>query len=200
VALAVEFGTTTTNMTNKRRIEPVKPEEMDSLQKQIADEIAKGPRQRVGELMLVWLHSPVLADLVQKVGAYFRTGTTLPQQIMEMIILLVARHWNCEFEWVAHEPLARQKGLKPEIIDAIRRETTPNFTDPAEKAAYEFTTSMLRTQQVPDQVLSEVQATLGKNGFIDMSILIGHYVHGAIVCKGAGLTPAPGTPAPFATA
>ena len=189
----------TTSMTSKRRIEPIKPAEMDDLQKQIADDIAKGPRRQVGELMLLWLHSPVLADLVQKVGAYFRAGTSLPQRIMEMIVLLVARHWNCEYEWVAHEPLARTKGLKQEIIEAIRRGTVPAFTDPAEKAAFDFTMSMLKTQQVPDQILSEVQATLGKNGFIDMSILIGHYIHGAIVCKGAGLTPPPGTPAPFPT-
>ncbi len=182
------------------RIEPVKPDEMNDLQRKIADEIAKGPRGRVGELMLLWLHSPVLADLTQKLGAYFRSGTSLPPHIMEMIILLVAHHWDCEYEWVNHEPLARAKGLKPEIIDAISRGAVPVFTDPSEKAAYDFTTSMLKNHQASDQVLDEVQSVLGKNGFIDMSILIGHYVHGAIVGKGAGLRRPPGTPAPFVTA
>jgi 4-carboxymuconolactone decarboxylase len=185
-------------MTNRRRVEPVSPAEMNELQKRIADEIARGPRKQVGELMRLWLHSPVLADLVQKVGAYFRAGTSLPQHVMEMIVLLVARHWNCDYEWVAHEPLARAKGLRSEIIEAIRRGATPVFNDPAEKAAYDFTTSMLKTQQVPDDIMSEVQSALGKNGFIDMSILIGHYIHGAIVCKGAGLAPPSDVPPPFA--
>ena len=180
-----------------RRIEPVQPNEMNDLQKQIVQDIANGPRRQVGELMRLWLHSPVLADLVQKVGAYFRAGTSLPQHIMEMIVLLVARHWNCEYEWVAHEPLARSKGLNPDIIEAIRRGTVPTFTDPAEKAAYDFTTSMLDTQQVPDEIFNRVLATLGKNGFIDMSILIGHYIHGAIVAKGAGLARPANAPAPF---
>lgn len=186
-------------MTGTLRIEPVKTTEMNDLQKRIADDIAKGPRGGVGELMLLWLHSPVLADLVQKVGGYFRAGTSLPQHIMEMIVLLVARHWDCEYEWVAHEPLARTKGLKPDVIEAIRRRAVPVFSDAAEKAAYDFTTSMLKTQQVSDRILDEVQSALGKNGFIDMSILIGHYIHGAIVCKGAGLSPPPNMPSPFST-
>ena len=187
-------------VTSMRRIEPVQPNEMNDLQKRIVHDIASGPRRQVGELMLLWLHSPVLADLVQKVGAYFRAGTSLPQQIMEMIVLLVARHWNCEYEWVAHEPLARAKGLKPEIIEAIRRGSTPIFTDPAEKAAYDFTRSMLDTQQVSDEIFNRVLATLGKNGFIDMSILIGHYIHGAIVINGVRQARPANTPAPFETA
>jgi 4-carboxymuconolactone decarboxylase len=180
-----------------RRIEPVKPNEMNDLQKRIVREIANGPRKNVGELMLLWLHSPVLADLAQKVGAYFRDGTSLPQPIMEMIVLIVARRWNSEYEWVAHEPLARSKGLDPEIIEAIRNCAVPAFADPAAKAAYDFTTEMLDTHQVSDEVFDRVLATLGKNGFIDMSILIGHYVHGAVVLNGVRQPRPASASAPF---
>lgn len=170
---------------------------MNDLQRKIADEIARGPRKQVGELMRLWLHSPVLADLVQRVGAYFRDGTSLPQHIMEMIVLIVARHWDCEYEWVAHEPLARAKGLKSEIIEAIRNKTRPAFSDRAEEAAYDYTKTMLEKHEVPDAVYAQVEKTLGKNGFIDMSILIGHYVHGAVVLKGAAFGRPKGTAAPF---
>jgi 4-carboxymuconolactone decarboxylase len=185
---------------SQRRIAPVEPNEMNDLQKRIVAEIASGPRKQVGDLMRLWLHSPVLADLVQKVGAYFRVGTSLPQQIMEMIVLIVAQRWDCEYEWVAHEPLARAKGLQPAIVEAIRLGRTPTFTEPAEKAAYDFTRAMLDQHQVPDEILNRVTATLGKNGFIDMSILIGHYIHGAIVAKGAGLSRPENTPPIFQTA
>ena len=182
------------------RVDTVKPDEMNGLQRQIVHDIASGPRRQVGDLMLLWLHSPVLADLVQKVGAYFRAGTSLPQAIMEMIVLIVARHWNCEYEWVAHEPLARAKGLDPAVIESIRLGNVPNFTDAATKAAYDFTKSMLASQQVSDEILDRVKSTLGKNGFIDMSILIGHYIHGAVVAKGAGLSRPANTPAIFPAA
>lgn len=179
------------------RLAPVEPSEMNDLQRRIADEIVSGPRKQLGELMKLWLHSPVLADLVQKVGGYFRDGTSLPQQIMEMIVLIVARHWNCEYEWVAHETLARAKGLKPDIIEAIRNKTRPTFSDAGEEAAYDYTRTMLERQEVPDEVFERVITTLGKGGFIDMSILIGHYVHGAIVLKGAGFGRPTGAAAPF---
>jgi len=181
------------------RLAPLELNEMNDLQRKIADEIARGPRKQVGELMRLWLYSPVLADLVQKVGAYFRDGTTLPQHIMEMIVLIVARHWDCEYEWVAHEQLARAKGLKPHIIDAIRNRMPPTFSDAAEGAAYDYTKTMLERQEVSDDIFDRVVKTLGKDGFIDMSILIGHYVHGAVVLKGAGFGRPEGAPAPFPT-
>lgn len=181
------------------RLAPVELNEMNDLQRRIADEIIKGPRKQLGELMKLWLHSPVLADLVQKVGGYFRDGTSLPQHIMEMIVLIVARHWDCEYEWVAHEPLARAKGLKPEIIEAIRNRTKPAFSDAAEQAAYDYTKTILERHEVTDDIYSRVEKTLGRNGFIDMSILIGHYVHGAVVLKGAAFGRPAGAPAPFPT-
>ena len=179
------------------RINPVQPNEMNDLQRQIVQDIANGPRRQVGDLMLLWLHSPVLADLVQKVGAFFRAGTSLPQPSMEMIVLMVARHWNCEYEWVAHEPLARAKGLPPAIIEAIRHRGEVDIADLSTKAAYDYTKSMLETQQVSDEIFDQVTATIGKNGFIDMSILIGHYIHGAIVVNGARLPRPASIPAPF---
>src|SRR5262245_22700572 len=139
------------------RISPLSENELSERQLQIMNDIVHGPRGGGGSVMMVWLHSPELADLVQKVGAYFRVETILPSQIMEMIVLVVARHWRCDMIWFYHAPLALKKGLAPEIIESIRRDKRPAFSDLSEAAAYDFATSMLVDRDTSDEIIEKVK-------------------------------------------
>jgi len=170
---------------------------MTDQQKRIVAEIEQGPRGRAGSLMMLWLHSPDLAEHAQRVGAYFRTQDNLPPHVMEMVVLTTARHWNCEYEWVQHEPLARRKGLDPAIIEALRERRTPDFAEPAAKAAYDFTASMLTRHSVDDAAFAAVTRHFGPRGVVDLSILIGHYIHGAILLNAVRFGRPEGEPPPF---
>ena len=147
--------------------------------------------------MALWLHSPDLAESVQEVGAYFRRQPAFPRSAVEMIILLTARHWKCEYEWAAHEPVARTEGLDESIIESIRTGAKPAFSDPGFRALYEFTRSMLETHDASDNIVAELTERYGPRGVIDASILIGHYVHGAILIHAARLERPAGTQPPF---
>jgi 4-carboxymuconolactone decarboxylase len=179
------------------RIEGLQLREMNDKQRKVADEIIRGPRKRLGELMALWLHSPDLAEPVQEVGSYFRLQPGFPRAVVEMIILVTARHWNCEYEWVAHESVARTEGLDAAIIEAIRADTRPSFGDAKYASVYDFTTSMLKTHNASDAVVAALKDSYGPRGIVDASILIGHYIHGAILVHAAGLERPSGTLAPF---
>lgn len=180
-----------------RRMEGVDRDAMDEKQRAIAVEIEKGPRGRVGGLMALWLHSPELAEHSQRVGAYFRTQDNLPPHLMEMVVLVTARHWGCEYEWVQHEPLARKKGLDDAIIESIRSQQRPAFAEAGAQAVYDYATSMLSSHQVGDEVFEAVKSHYGPRGIVDISILIGHYIHGAILLNAVRVARPEGTPAPF---
>lgn len=180
-----------------RRMQGVDRDAMTGRQREIVAEIEQGPRGRAGGLMMLWLHSPDLAEHAQRVGAYFRTQDNLPPHLMEMVVLVTARHWNCEYEWVQHEPLARKKGLDDAIIEAIRERREPSFSDAGAKAVYDFTTSMLSAHQVSDATFDAVRERFGERGIVDVSILIGHYIHGAILINAVRMGPPEGTPKPF---
>lgn len=182
-----------------KRMEGVDRDAMSEQQRRIVAEIEKGPRGRAGGLMMLWLHSPELAEHAQRVGAYFRTQDNLPPHLMEMVVLITARHWECEYEWVQHEPLARAKGLAPDIIEAIRARRAPDFADAGAKAVYDFSTAMLATHRVGDDVFEAVKAHFGPRGIVDISILIGHYIHGAILLNAVRMGRPDGTEAPFPT-
>lgn len=180
------------------RMEGVKASEMTEKQRAIAAEIERGPRGRVGGLMALWLHSPDLAEHAQRVGAYFRVQDNLPPHFIEMVILMTAQHWHCEYEWLQHEPLARAKGLSGFVIEAIRHGRSPEFDATTMKAVYDYAAMMLQHHRVSDEVFVRVRDAFGPRGIVDLSILIGHYVHGAILLNAVQIARPEGVAAPFA--
>jgi alkylhydroperoxidase family enzyme len=66
------------------------------------------------------LHSPEFADGWNSMLAAVRGKSTLPPDIRELAILRVAARNRADYEWVAHEPLARQAGLGDAQIAAIK--------------------------------------------------------------------------------
>ena len=179
------------------RLAGVALDAMNDRQRGIAEEIIRGPRKRLGPLMGLWLHSPDLAEPAQQIGSYFRREPGLPRRAVEMVILITARHWECAYEWVAHEPVAQKEGLDEVVIEDIRRRQQPAFADEGLRALHDFARSVLDTCDVSDATVSAVETHFGTRGIVETSILIGHYVHGAILARAAGLEPPADTPCPF---
>jgi 4-carboxymuconolactone decarboxylase len=65
------------------------------------------------------LHSPEFADGWNSMLGAVRGQSTLPPDVRELVILRVAARNNADFEWRAHEPVARQAGLGDDQIAAI---------------------------------------------------------------------------------
>jgi 4-carboxymuconolactone decarboxylase len=65
------------------------------------------------------LHSPEFADGWNSMLGAVRGQSTLPPDVRELVILRVAARNGADFEWIAHEPVARQAGLRDEQIAAI---------------------------------------------------------------------------------
>jgi 4-carboxymuconolactone decarboxylase len=148
--------------------------------------------------MRLWLHSPDVAEHAQRLGGYFRLQDNVPPHFMEMVILITARHWKCEYEWVQHEPLARAKGLSDSVIEAIRRGKRPQFDSAEIEAVYDFTVAMLDKHEVSDDFFARVKEFYGPRGIVDLSVLIGHYIHGAVLLNAVQVGRPADTAAPFA--
>ena len=64
-----------------------------------------------------WLRSPVLGDAAQRLGETVRFESALSPQLRELAILIVAAKWKAQYEWWAHEKIARQEGLDERTIE-----------------------------------------------------------------------------------
>ena len=124
----------------------------------------------------MWLRVPVLADRMQKVGAYIRYEAALPQKLVELAICITAREWNAAYEWYAHAILAKQEGLAPAILTAIAARQRPAAMDAAETAIYDFCMELHADRKVTDARFAAVSALFGEAGVTELTATCGYYV------------------------
>lgn len=144
-------------------------------QLKVYDDIASSPRGGVRGPFNALLHSPALADRVQKLGAFVRYDCSVPQKLREFAILITARHTRAHYEWFAHETHAQKAGLDQDIIEAVRAQTRPAGMDAAEEAVYDFVTEYYAGHRVGDDAFGRVVDALGEQGAVDLVGLLGHY-------------------------
>lgn len=157
-------------------------------QQQVANDVAAGPRSEVRGPVRMWLYSAELAARAQKLGEFLRWGTELAPRISELVILVTARHYGCDYIWFNHVNLALQHGVAPEAVERIKNGQEAVLDAPDEAAAYAFATEMLRHHTVSDATLAKTRRCFGDRGAIEMGAIIGHYHSGAIVLSLADIT------------
>lgn len=157
------------------RLTPLTPETMDGEQRRVHDDIVGGPRGGVRGPFQAWLRSPTLADRAQKLGEYCRYNSALEPRLSELAILYTARQWAAQFEWYAHEPMARKAGLGQEVIDAIRARRRPDFANADEAAVYDVCSELYATKRVSPATYERAVAALGERGVVDLIGVSGYY-------------------------
>lgn len=161
---------------SERRFKELTPATMTPEQKQAADAIQSGPRGAgLRGPFNALLRSPELCDLVQRVGAYVRYGSSIPARLNELAIIMAGRRWTAQYEFYAHRRLAIEAGLKAEICDAIAAGKRPTGMQDDEAAVYDFCTELLGTGQVSDAHYKRVNDKFGERGVIDLIGAVGYY-------------------------
>lgn len=150
-------------------------EEMTPAQKTMIEHVLAGPRGSTDGPFNVQLRSPEMGDLGQQFGAATRFATSVPRKLYELAIIVTARHWTSQFEWLAHHRGALQAGLSPAIADAIAEGRRPATMAPDEAAVYNFASELLETKQVSDATFAAAKALLGERGVVDLINVMGWY-------------------------
>lgn len=158
------------------RFTTLTPETMTPEQKQVADAIQSGPRGAgLRGPFNALLRSPDLCDLVQRVGAFVRYGSSIPARVNEMAIIMAGRKWKAQYEFYAHRRMALEAGLKPAIADAIAANTRPTGMAEDETIAYDFVSELLGTGQVSDAAFARAKTAFGERGVMDLIGAVGYY-------------------------
>jgi 4-carboxymuconolactone decarboxylase len=157
------------------RMPPIPADKMTELQKKAAEEVLAGRRGSLEGPYSALLRSPEFMSPLQKAGEYLRYNTKLGSNISEFVILLTARHWTQQFEWDAHQDLAKKAGVKPEIIAAIAKGRRPAGMSADEQTVHDFCTDLLNNQSVSDALYARAINRFGEQGVIDIIGLCGYY-------------------------
>jgi 4-carboxymuconolactone decarboxylase len=121
------------------------------------------------------LQQPRMAEPAQRLGEFLRYQTSLPPRLTELAILVVARHWDCDFEWIQHAPIALRSEVAASIVEAIRRAERPPQLREDEATVHDFALALLKDHRVPDEIYRRAQESFGTVGVVELTGLIGYY-------------------------
>jgi 4-carboxymuconolactone decarboxylase len=172
------------------RMPPIPAEKLTDAQKKAIEEFKQARSADISGPFVAMLRSPEVMNRARAMGDYLRYKSVLPPRLSEFVILLTARHWTQNYEWHAHEPLARQAGLSPDIIGAIVEGRRPERMPEDEDALYTFCDELHRNQSISDATYARALARFGEQGVIDTLGITGYYTMLAMVLNTAR-TPVP---------
>ena len=159
----------------------------------IFDAIAES-RGRVSGPFSMLLHSPEVAGRTAHLGAYIRFESTLSPADRELAIITTSREFDCDFEWSAHEPLAREAGVRAEAVDAVANRAGVESLLEEEAVVVRYARELFRDHRVSDETFEAARSRLGDQGVTELTATLGYYAMLACALNAYEVEPAPGMP------
>ena len=122
-----------------------------------------------------FVHAPGIGRHLSRLGGRLRFRTSIERRLSELAIITVGARWNAEFEWWAHEGLAREHGVADAVVDAIGRGDEPVFDADDERAVYAVARQLTETGQLDQRSYDAASALLGNEGVVELVALCGYY-------------------------
>ncbi len=168
------------------RIPALPPEKLNKAQAHLYEQIAGGPRAAgpqhfpltAGDGSLrgpfnAMLLAPRLGAAVQELGSTLRYRGTLSDRAREIAILLVAAHWDSDFERESHEAVGRAAGLTEAELAALSAGQTHAFA--AQEGLVARVTAALLDGDLDDATWREAEAELSAATVFELTTLVGYY-------------------------
>lgn len=119
-------------------------------------------------------HSPVLAGAAMDLGVTILSRLSLSARRRELVILLVARHTGCAYEWVQHAPIALAAGLSQTEIAALAV-GGGEWPDPADRALVEAVADLLNEDDITEPVWRRLEAVFPPDQIVEAILVAGYY-------------------------
>jgi len=126
-----------------------------------------------------WALNPSIGRRIWQLGGAIRFKPTIDRRYIELAILVTGQLWQAQFEWYAHETMARDAGLPENVIMAIKHGEEPEFDDAGDETAWRLCTTLHRDKRVDDDTYAAAVAVHGEAGVADLIHALGFYV---LVC------------------
>lgn len=168
-------------------------EKMNARQREIYDGLMNSPRGRVSGPFPILLRTPEMCDRFQALGKYLRFECSLDKQLIELVVLTVARHWRAQYEFWAHAKFARDHGLPNAVIDAIAAGERPELPSAKHALLYDYTREILETNRCSQATYDKMLAEFGEASFVEIAVLAGYYSAGAVLMNTFEVVPPDGT-------
>jgi 4-carboxymuconolactone decarboxylase len=166
------------NPDSRARLPFVKRDDLDADGKKTYDAIVN-PTSRYSRGLPapigMWMHSPEMAQYVLPAYMYVRFGTELGTRLTELAILVTARETDCQFQWTSHEPMAREAGLEPTVIDTVKYRKALSALAEKDALIIRFGHELFADHHLSAETFVHAQRLFGTRGVTDLAGLMAFY-------------------------
>jgi 4-carboxymuconolactone decarboxylase len=134
----------------------------------LADDILKVSSAALGGPYNALLRSPDMARRAFDFLDYLRFRTSVNKRLNEFAILIQARIANAQYEWWAHERIARKAGLSDAVMRDLQLCQRPTTMQADERLVYDYCIQLSLNHRVSDALWQEA--------VVDLTVLSGTYV------------------------
>ena len=157
------------------RLPTIPPEQYTPEQKQAVQDFETARKAALRGPFQPLLHSPQVMTLMRSTGDYLRYKSAIGTTLSELVILVVAREWTQDYEWMVHQPIAVEVGIKASITDAIAQGRRPQGMSDDEEIVYDFSTELHKNKHVSDHTFARAEKRFGKQGVVDLTAINAYY-------------------------
>jgi 4-carboxymuconolactone decarboxylase len=158
------------------RLTQLRYEELAPEVRPLANDILKVSSAALGGPYNALLRSPDMARRCFDLLDYLRFKTSVNKRLNEFAILIQARIANAQYEWWAHETIARRAGLPDALMRELQGCQRPTSMQEDERLVYDYCTQLTLNHRVSDALWQEAVTTMGEQTVIDLTVLSGTYV------------------------
>ncbi|MCC6474070.1 MAG: carboxymuconolactone decarboxylase [Burkholderiales bacterium] len=161
-------------MAEATRVKEIPEGELSAEQAKVFKDLVAG-RGRLLTPYKIWIHSPRLAAAMETIGTFLNKASSLSEREVELVICVIAHHWQGDYVWTAHAKTCRDLGYPPAVLDAIRAGRAPQFDSEREAAVYELCGIAMAPGGGSDEVFERAERLLGRDGIAEVLVLLGYY-------------------------
>ena len=169
------------------RIAKLVPPELNVDQRAVYESITGGPRGRGPQAFRLtddagglegpfnaMLLSPDVGRALQALGAAVRYGSGLSDRSREIAILVVAHHWDSDFEIYAHEAVGIALGLSEHELTLVGQGRADELADDTERIVARTAVALAQRGDLDDSEYAAA-AALGDAALFDLTTIVGYY-------------------------
>jgi len=179
------------------RLPQITRDELNPQQRALADEILKVSSVGLGGPYNALLRSPELGKRMFALLDYLRFNTSVPRRLNEFAILIQARLWTSQVEWLAHYPIALREGVAESTLGDLKAGRRPASMKADEAAVYDLCMEVSTTHKVADATYARAARVLNEQQLVDLLTLSGTYATLAMMMNGFEQELPPGIKAPL---
>ena len=100
---------------------------------------------------------------------------SLTQREREIAVCVILGKWHAPFPINAHNRVAIQLAISPEVVDALLCGQPTRLEDQREQTVYELATALAAGRYIPKSLYDRAVDVLGHHRITDITVLMGMY-------------------------